>query len=105
MPNIPVENYKGILSYICEDFNRSIKLTQDNTNRFTDIFGKHQRKLHNGEFNFKVWVVIFEGNQFTLYTNKTKGTCIEIEGDYLELNDKSKLKIIKRFLQDLESRI
>ena len=98
---IPVENYKGILSYICEDVQRSIKLTKYSKDELTESFGKHHRRLNNGEFNFFAWDIEFKGEAYTVYTHSHKGTCIEIDAEY---ND-DKSNEIKEFLKYIEEKL
>jgi hypothetical protein len=76
----PVENYKGVLQYICSDVNRSIKLTKYLKNELTQIFGKHNSRFR-GEFLYYVWIVEFDGEVFQIFTNSNKGTGFSIIGD------------------------
>lgn len=94
----PIENFKGILSYMVEDIDRSIRLSKYNKEELTSIFGKNNRRFR-GEFFYYVWDVEFEGEKYTIYTHSEKGTCIEIEAGLEE----EKSEEIKKFLKYLEA--
>jgi len=101
----PVENYDGVLGYICGDVNRSIKLTTYLKDELTQIFGSHNTRFR-GEFYYYVWIVEFNNETFNIFTANGKGTRINIEGKYYD--DKSKvcmefLKEIERLLDNLNN--
>ena len=93
----PVENYKGVLQFICDDFKRSIKLTTYLKEELTKIFGKHNTRF-KGEFFYYVWIVEFGGETFQIFTAKGKGTQFSIVAEYKD--DKSKVCI--DFLKKME---
>lgn len=95
-----IENYRGVLSHMCKDFNLSITLTRYSKNELTEIFGKHNRRL-KGEFNYYVWDVEYEGDYFVIYTAPVKEMCISIKAD---IKDKKKKSIIK-FIKYLENEL
>ena len=95
-----VENYREILAYICDDINRSIRLTKFLKNELTKIYGKHTRRFR-GEFYYYVWDVEFNGEKFSIYTANNKGTSIEIDAE----PNKDKVSVIKEFLNQLDNQI
>jgi len=86
----PIENYKGVLQYICADVKRSIKLTTYLKEELTQIFGKHNTRF-KGEFYYYVWIVEFEGEIFQIFTANGKGTQFSILAKYED--DKSNVCI------------
>lgn len=95
--SVPVENYNGVLQYICANVDRSIKLTTFLRKELTQIFGKHNTRF-KGEFYYYVWIVEFDGELFEIFTADGKGTqfsIVAIHGD-----DKSKVCIT--FLRKME---
>ena len=95
--SVSVENYKGVLGFICDDFKRSIKLTTYLKEELTQIFGNHNTRF-KGEFYYYVWIVEFENEVFQIFTNNVKGTQFSIVGKYED--DKSKVCI--SFLKKME---
>lgn len=98
--SILVENFKGVLQYICDDFERSILLSKYLKNELTEIFGKYNTR-YKGEFYFYVWVVEFEGEIFNIFTDNRKGTYFEIVANYGD----NKSAVCKRFLRKIEQLI
>jgi hypothetical protein len=96
--SIAVENYKGVLQFICDDVKRSIKLTTYLKEELTQIFGKHNTRFV-GEFHYYVWIVEFEGEIFQIFTANGKGTQFSIIGKCED--DKSKVCI--KFLRKIEN--
>lgn len=92
-----VENYKGVLQFICSDVKRSIKLTTYLKERLTQIFGKNNTRFR-GEFFYYVWIVEFDGEIFQIFTANGKGTQFSIVGKASD--DKSKVCI--NFLRKME---
>ncbi len=92
-----VENYKGVLQYICADLKRSIKLSTYLKEELTQIFGKHNTRF-KGEFHYYVWIVKFEGETFQIFTANGKGTQFSILAKYED--DKSNVCI--NFLRKME---
>ena len=95
--SVAVENYKGVLQFICDDVKRSIKLTTYLKEELTQIFGKHNTRF-KGEFFYYVWIVEFEGEIFQIFTANGKGTQFSIVRKYGD--DKSKVCI--NFLRKME---
>jgi len=96
--SIPVENFRGVLNYICTDVERSIKLTTFMKKEMTQIFGKHNTTF-KGEFFYYVWIVEFEGEIFNIATANGKGTQFSVVVRGID-DDKSKLCI--NFLRKIE---
>ena len=94
---VAVENYKGVLQYICGDVQRSIKLTTYLKNELTELFGKHNTRFR-GEYFYYVWIVEFDGEIFQIFTANGKGASISIVANYED--DKSTVCI--NFLRKLE---
>lgn len=92
-----VENFPVVLLYICDDIDRSIKLTTFLKKPLTQLFGKHNTTFR-GEFFYYVWIVEFEGNIFEICTSNHKGTQFQI----VEKQDEDKSKVIIRFLRKME---
>lgn len=90
-----VENYDGVLQYICANRERSIQLTTYLKEKLTQIFGKHNATFR-GEFFFYVWVVEFEGETFNIYTASRKGTQFSIFAKYEENKSKVCIKFLKK---------
>ncbi len=88
--SVAVENYNGVLQFICDDVKRSIKLTTYLKEELTQIFGEHNARF-KGEFFYYVWIVEFEGEIFQVFTANGKGTQFSIVGKYED--DKSKVCI------------
>jgi len=93
-----VENYDGVLQYICENVDRTLKLTTFLKKELTQIFGKHNIRF-KGEFFYYVWIVEFENEIFQIFTANRKGTQFTIIGNNYEI-DKSKVCI--NFLKKME---
>ena len=96
-----VENFEGVLNYICSDVKRSIRLTSTMKDELKEIFGKQLTTVFNGEFKFWLWVFNFEGEVFRVYTANVKGTCISIEANYGE----DKGKVCRHFLHMLDKKL
>jgi hypothetical protein len=94
---IPVENFKGILGYICDSLKRSIRLSKCLKEELTEIFGEHNTRFR-GEFFYYVWIVEFEGETFSIFTASGKGTQFSILAKYEE--DKS--GVCEKFLKEME---
>ena len=94
---VAVENFDGVLHYICANFKRSIALTTYLKKELTQLFGKHNTTFR-GEFFFYVWIVEFDGEIFNIFTANGKGTCFVIAAKYED--DKSKVCI--NFLRKME---
>ncbi len=92
-----VENYSGVLQYICADIKRSIKLTTYLKNELTEIFGVHNTRFR-GEYFYYVWIVEFDGEIFNIFTANGKGVQFSI--DAKDEDDKSKVCI--SFLRKME---
>lgn len=92
-----VENYDGVLEFICADVKRSIKLTTYLKKELTELFGPHNTRF-KGEFFYYVWIVQFNGEIFQIYTANGKGTQFAIVGQYED--DKSEICIA--FLSKME---
>ena len=90
-----VENYDGVLLYICANKERSIQLTTYLKEKLTQMFGKHNATFR-GEFFFYVWVVEFEGETFNIYTASRKGTQFSIFAKYEENKSKVCIKFLKK---------
>lgn len=94
----PVENYNGVLQFICADVHRSITLSTYLKNELTEIFGKHN-KCERNEFLNYVWLVESDGETFKIYTAKNKGTSFLIEAKY----DEDKANACIKFLTKMET--
>ena len=94
----PVENYRDVLSFMCVDRTRSIRLTSYMKDSLTELFGKHNQR-YKGKHFYYVWVLEFSDEIFYLYTHSERGTDIEISADYF--NDK-KTKVCISFLNELD---
>ena len=92
-----VENYVGVLQYICDDVKRSIKLTTYLKEELTQIFGIHNTRF-KGEFYYYVWIVEFDGEIFQIFTANGKGTQFEIEAKY----EYDKSNVCINFLRKIE---
>lgn len=79
--SVSVENYDGVLQFICNNIERSIVLTTYLKKELTQIFGKHNT-IFKGEFFYYVWIIEFEGEIFQIFTAKGKGTQFSIVGKY-----------------------
>jgi len=98
-PNLkPIESFKDVLSYICDDGNRSILLTSYMKKSLTELFGKHNTRLKTYEYYYYVWIFDFDGEFFHIFTDPKKGACISI----VEEIDDKKSKVIINFLRKLE---
>jgi len=95
--SVAVENYGGVLHFICANIDRSIKLTTYLKDELTKIFGKHNTRFR-GEFFYYVWIVEFEGEIFQIFTANGKGTSFSIVGKH---ND-NKSKVCIDFLTKME---
>jgi hypothetical protein len=93
-----IENLQGVLGFMCDDINRSIRLTSYMKNQLTDLFGKHNQTF-KGEFLFYVWVLKYREEVIYVFTNNTKGTQFCIMGDF----DNKKGKISIEFLSKMDS--
>lgn len=93
----PVENFSDVLSFICKDTKRSIRLTSYMKNNLTELFGKHNQRF-KGNHYYYVWVLEFNGEVFHLYTHKDRGTDIEIIAQF----GKSKTNECIAFLTELD---
>ena len=110
--DVAVENYEGVLSYICSNFDRSIRLTTFNFDKLTSIFGVHNTTF-KGEFNYYVWIVEFEGDVFQIFTANGKGTCFTVVdpsfsydtflGPETQPNNKSKNCL--KFLKEIDNKL
>jgi hypothetical protein len=100
---IPVENYKGVLDFIVKDINRLVNLSSYKKDELIKIYGKPYK--YKGEFNFYVWDVVYKDLELKIFTNKDKGTVIEVVGSYDERDDKSKSEMIIEFLGELSEKI
>jgi len=93
-----VEAFEDVLSFMCEDIKRSIRLTSVMKKQLTEEFGKHL-KTFRGEFFYYIWSLNFEGENFIIYTANRKGTSIYISN--CEFSD-DKSQVIIRFLSKLD---
>jgi hypothetical protein len=87
------------LGYICDDFNRSIKLSKKLKEELTTIFGKQNTTLRLEFFNY-IWIVEYNGNIFNIFTSN-KGTSFEIVANYGD----DKAKVCLEFLKEMEKLI
>lgn len=94
---IPVENYKGVLQFICSNIDRSLKLATYLKDKLTKIFGKHNTR-YRGEFFYYVWIVEFEGEIFQIFTANGKGTIFSIVGKRSD----NKSRVCINFLTKME---
>ena len=94
---VAVENFKGVLRYICADTKRSITLTTYLKEEFTQLFGKHNTRFR-GEFFYYVWIVEFDGEIFNIFTANGKGTQFSIVAKY----EDDKPKVCINFLRKME---
>lgn len=92
-----VENYLGVLDYMCKDKKRSISLTRELKTELTTLFGKHNTTF-KGEFYHYIWIVKYDNEIFNIYTAKDRGTDISINANYEE----NKSQVCISFLQELE---
>jgi len=100
-----VENFENVLSYICEDFERSVTLTKFLKEELTSLFGKHNT-TYRGEFFYYVWALEFNNETFYIFTANRKGTGISIVVDKpIDEDRKSKSIICMSFLKVLEELI
>ena len=95
--SVPVENYRGVLEFMCGDVKRSVKLTTYLKEELTQIFGKHNTRF-KGEFFYYVWIVEFNGEIFQIFTANRKGTQFSINGK----NEDYKSKVCINFLKKME---
>lgn len=93
-----VENYDGVLSYVCSNVKRSIQLTTYLKDELTEIFGKHNTRF-KGEFYYYVWIVEYDNEIFHIFTANGKGTQFSIAA---KLGD-DKSKVCINFLKKMES--
>lgn len=103
--SIPVENYNGVLQFICDNIIRSVKLTTFLKKELTELFGKHNTRFKS-EFYYYVWIVEFDGEIFEIFTAKGKGTQFSIVAEYGD--DKSEICInflrkMEQLLDDIET--
>jgi hypothetical protein len=75
-----VENFHGVLDFLCDDINRSIRLTSYNRKALTTLFGKHTQ-MFKGDHNYYVWVLKYGEEIFYVFTNNTRGTQFCIVAD------------------------
>jgi len=106
---VAVENYEGVLSYICEDVNRSIRLTTFLKDELSSIFGTHNTKYKGDEYNFHVWIIEFEQEIFQIFTANGKGTCFSIVDPTFSFDDDGqpdgKSDVCLRFLKDMDMKL
>lgn len=100
-PAVAVENVEDVIHYICDNINRSIKLTTFLKKELTQLFGKHNTTFR-GEFFYYVWIVEFDGETFNIFTANRKGTQFSIVAKYDENNLKSKTRVCINFLRKIE---
>ena len=95
---IVIENLQGVLTFICADKDRSLRLTSYMKNKLTALFGKHNQRF-KGEYFYYVWVLKYREEVIYVFTNSIKGTQFCIMGD---LDDK-KTKTAIEFLSKMDS--
>lgn len=97
-----VENFDGVLQYMCEDFKKSIRLTSYMKDKLTNIFGKHNTR-YKGEFHYYVWIIEFENEIFEIFTADVKGTAFVIVfEDFDDDNRGVKSDVCIRFLEEID---
>lgn len=95
-----VENYPDVLSFMCKDIKRSIRLTTYMRAKLNELFGKHNQRF-KGNYNYYVWVLEFNGDIFHLYTHSVRGTSISISAKY----EDKKTKACISFLKELDKKL
>lgn len=99
---IRIENYREVLDYICSDIKRSIKLSTYLKDELTKLFGKHNTRF-KGEFYYYVWIVLFEGEKFEIYTANGKGTQFEINAKFDDKKSKECINFLRKMEELLDS--
>lgn len=92
-----VEDYPGVLGFVCEDVHKSIRLTTYIKDEMTELFGAHNTRFR-GEFFYYVWFLDFCGEIFHVFTAKGKGTQFCIQAD----RDQDKSNVCIRFLGEMD---
>lgn len=95
---IRIENFEGVLSYICKTIHRSLKLTTQSERQLTELYGKYNF-TYRGEFLYKVWLLSYGTTTFEVYSSK-RGMEFAVIFNQYDKRDRS--KIIKSFLKTFE---
>lgn len=89
-----VENFPGVLSYICDSIKRSMLLTKFMRVELTELFGKHNR-VYSGEFYYYIWDFSFGNDKFSIATAKDKGTQFSIMSELEEAKGEECIEFLK----------
>ena len=99
--SVSIENNRKVLSYICDNIDRSIRLTSKLKDEFTQIFGVHN-KTFRGEFLNYIWVIHFKNDIFNIFTSN-RGTTYEIVCSWKDVQNKEQVCI--EFLKEIEIKL
>lgn len=96
-PSVAVENFPGVLHYICENVKRSLQLTTFLKDELTQLFGKYNTRFR-GEYLYYVWILEFDGEEFHAYTANGYGTQFSVVAKY----EDDKAAVCMEFLGKME---
>ncbi len=103
--SVQITNYKGVLSFICDEFKKSIRLSTYLKEELTELFGQYNT-TYNSEFNYFIWIIEFKNEIFEIYTADGKGTMFCIvdneELNYSDIQPDNKSKICIEFLKEFD---
>jgi len=99
--SVAVENFDGVLHYMCANIKRSIKLTSSSKEKLAQLFGEHNTR-YRGNYFYYVWVVEFDGEIFNIFTAKGRGMEFSIVAKYDSKKRDEKSRVCINFLRKME---